>query len=586
MEAADAGGGSIVDYLVALLTSVPRTLLMRSPHHIYDDGGDNVDDAVEEDNDVDEDVRDVRRESEYRISMARICHNVACISSDVLRGHFVGGRARFGNRRRCSHLLLGEGHVYDMIDEVVRITCDAYHSSADGISNLNPIIGLLNRISEERDVERAMYECEHDGIDGKIDDCRTTDFFVHLSSRESLRLMHILMNRYVCDHDGQCDEASGHIGYFASSLLRHFAYVVGGEVGCDSPDGCPADPFGAWALGTDEHMVPRLDEDEARDIHVLIARYHVVGIHAALHLIERAESVVGGCSLEGETVEGYPDGIAMALSDAVRSIATIVDTAEAMDALCLGHDPEIHVVLRPLMSSYARFVGSCLHDALLFSRSTCGGTTPDVENATILADNLLFRLCRVAVGAEALECPAFREADDVLALSLLRAVNYPCIAGGGAGFLLDASAVRARAAAADAVATTTSAIGEPTPKRPRRRAVSGLGGGRSPDEGRVDMTDVLLACLALSLSNQEYPDPSCSKRAYRIASSLFLGREENASGDVQDHRAVIDPLNPWHTIHARRMQGLASLCDDDDNRHDASRAYASAIPHLLDTKNL
>jgi hypothetical protein len=222
-----------------------------------------------------------------------------------------------------------------------------------------------------------------------------------------------------------------------------------------------------------------------------------------------------------------------------------------------------------------------LHDAFLFSRSAYDGTR-DVENVTILADNLLFRLCRVAVGMEALKSPSFREADDVLALTLLRAVNYPCIAG-GAGFLLDVAADRARVADSD-VATSA---GEPIPKR-RRRAVSGLGGGRSPDVGRVDMTDVILACLALSLSNQqdEEPDPSCSKRASRIASALLLGHEKKAPGNMKNHRTAMDPLNPWHTIQARRMQGLASLCDDDGNPHDASWAYVRAIPHLFDTKNL
>lgn len=544
----------IVDFLVALLTSVPRTLLL--PRRRADRYS-----GIE--------ARDMRRELEYQSSMEGICFNFACIATDVIWKYYPA---------------LEDRHVYDMIDELVRICNDA-DPSASAISNLEPILRLMNSLSEVQDLERSMYEREHGG--GGDDDggaaCRTV--LSHMQSKESLRLVLILMHRFICDHDGRCVESSsGHIGYFVGYLLEHFANTVREEMGCITFDECTSNLFEAWAHGIDEHMMRRLNEDDAKDVHALIVRYHVAGIQSALHMIENAESVIDGCITESQrnngAVDGAPESIMIALKEAVRHMTMVVGTTEVMDKLCIEHDPEIHIIFQPLMSSYARFAISCLHDALLFFQSACDGTH-DVENVMILADDLLFRLCRVTMGMEALKSPSYREADDVLALSLLRAVNSQCIVG-RARFLLDVAADRARVASNTGVVATST--GEPIPKRRRRECR--LGGGRLPEEVRGDMTDIVLACLALSQSNQdhEHPDPSSTKRASCIVSALIFSRED-PPGDKAGHRTVVDPLNPWHTIQVRPLQTSASPCDDDGNPHDSSVAYANAMPHHLDTKS-
>jgi hypothetical protein len=545
---AERGEDDIVDFLVALLTSVPRTLLRRA-----DFSADEVRD-------------DPRRELNYHSSMERICFNFACISSDVIRKHL-----------RVSHPALEDRHVYDMIDEVVQI-CNG-DTSARAVSNLDPILTLLNSLSEGHDLERAMYECDKGG-DGDGDGCRT--IFSHLSSTESLRLVHILMHHFVCDRDGQCVESSGHIGSFIGYLLKHFANVVREEMGCDSFDECTADLFESWAQGVDEHKVRRLSDDETKGVHSLIVRYHVVSIQSALHLMENSESVICGNITESErnggVIEGAPESIVVALKDVVRHMTMVVGTAEAMDKLCLEHNPEIHVIFFPLLSSYARFAVSCFHDALHFLRSACD-STHDVENVMILADDLLFRLCHVTIGLEALKSPSYCEGDDVLALSLLRAVTSQCITG-RARFLLEIAADRAQVADRG-VATRT---GEPIPKRQRRESM--FGAGRLPEEGWGDMSDVVLACLALSQSDRdhEHPDSSSAKRVSCISSALMFSRKD-APGDKTWYPTVVDPLNPWHTIQVKPLQRSASFCDDGNNPYDTSLAYAHATPHLLDTKS-
>jgi hypothetical protein len=540
---AEQGGEDIVDFLVALLTSVPRTLLRRA-----DPSG------IE--------ARDPRQELDYHSSMERICFNFACISSDVIRKYFPA---------------LENRHIYDMTDELVQI-CNA-DPSAIAVSNLEPILRLLNSLSEEQDLERLMYECDQGGDDDGVG-CRT--IFSHMSSEEFLRLLLVLMHRFVYDHDGRCVESSGHIGYFIGYLLKHLANTLREETEYISFDECIAGLFEAWAHSTDEHIVRHLNEAQVKGVHALILRYHVISIQSALHMIENAESVIGGYITESQrdigVVAGAPENIMVALKEAVRHMTMVVGTTEVMDKLCLEHDPEIHRIFQPLMSSYATFAVSCLHDALLFFQSAWD-STHHVENVMILADDLLFRLCRVTIGMGALKNPSYCEADEVLALSLLRAVNSNCIVG-RARFLLDVASDRARFANAGGRIST----GEPIPKR--RRGDCRLGGGRFSEEGRGDMTDIVLACLALSQSNQyhEHPDPLSVKRASCIVSALMFSHEDTP-GDKAGHRTVFDPLNPWHTIQARPMQRLASPCVDDGNPHDSSSAYASAMPYLLDTKS-
>ena len=105
--------------------------------------------------------------------------------------------------------------------------------------------------------------------------------------------------------------------------------------------------------------------------------------------------------------------------------------------------------------------------------------------------------------------------------------------------------------------------------------------------------DILLACLALSHSNQdsERPDSTVVKQASCITSALVFSQDVTSTdGNKQREITPIDPLNPWHTLQVKPMQKLAaafeSLTNDEETPYRSVLAYALSTPHLLDTNNL
>ena len=535
---------SIVDLLVALLTSVTRTLQQAE----YSPKG--------------AEICNPQQEMDYMSSMEQICLSFACIASDVLRKVFYRG--------------INDTHVYDITDEIVLI-CNS-DPSIRVSSNLEPILRLLNSLSEFQDLEMLMYEREHGTSN---DDGRT--LFSHLSSKETLRLIHILMHRILRDHENQCAvDASDHIGYFVGYLFRHFAIIVREELGYDSYDEFTTDLFEAWALGIDENMMQRLNEDEMKDVHEMIIRLHVVSIQSALHIIENAESVIRRNITQSEDndniANGAPESIMVVMRNAVRYITMEVNIAEMMDRLGLEQDPEVHVIFQPLLTLIARFTVSCLHDALHFLRDACD-STQEVENVTMLADDLQWRLCRVTIGQQVLNDLSWHEADDVLALSLLRAINSPSFVG-KTKFLLDIAANRAQATDIRAVTSPGEFIAK------RRRLESNSGGEQLPEERRGDAMDVVLACLALTQFNydNDEPDTASAKQVSCLTSTLMF-TEKDTLGDKTRHRTLIDPLNPWHALQVKSLQQSTSLLLDDNGNLDvATSAYVNATPHLLNIK--
>jgi hypothetical protein len=98
----------------------------------------------------------------------------------------------------------------------------------------------------------------------------------------------------------------------------------------------------------------------------------------------------------------------------------------------------------------------------------------------------------------------------------------------------------------------------------------------SSEERRGEMTNLLLACLALSQSSQvdELCDESNVKQARCIASALMFSQEETNDSDMQS--VLLDPLNPWHTIQVKSLQKLEHL-HDECSLNDSLSNYLAAV---------
>ena len=88
------------------------------------------------------------------------------------------------------------------------------------------------------------------------------------------------------------------------------------------------------------------------------------------------------------------------------------------------------------------------------------------------------------------------------------------------------------------------------------------------------MDGVLLACLALSHSNQD--DSASAKQASCIASALMF----SPAGDDGSPEEVIDPLNPFHTLQVKHMSKV-----EQSTQSKSVLAYAASTPYLLDTSS-
>ena len=63
--------------------------------------------------------------------------------------------------------------------------------------------------------------------------------------------------------------------------------------------------------------------------------------------------------------------------------------------------------------------------------------------------------------------------------------------------------------------------------------------------------------------------------------------QEEACGNGNSELAVLDPLNPWHTLQAKPVQRLADLIGEGTGGalHCPLLSYAKLAPHLLDTNS-
>jgi len=549
----------ITDLLVGLLTAVPRNLLQ----HL-----DYLDERALHNN--------PQEDEEYFSSMEQLCYNTACISSDIIRKYFVSAAL---NLNMNNPPTLEDRYVNELVDEVVQI-CNTDQEGRGSGSNIEPIIRLLNTLSEGRDIERALSEREN----GSFDSTGSLSLFLCVPSKDALLLGHTLMYRYLCDlEDQQVESPSSNVGYFVCYLLEHFANVTLEEMGYNSFDECKAGLFDSWSDSVDEHMVRRLNDEEVKDVHTLLVRFHVASIQSSFHLIDNAESVIsttiGESKKKENTIDnGTIESLVITLQETIRHMTMVATATEVLEKLGLEHDPEIHSIFNPLISSYTKFTVSALHNALLFLRGLKCDSTNEIEDLSILADDLLFRLCGVNIGIDFLKSsPSSKGKEEVLTIALLRAMNTQCISG-KARFLLDIAAEYA-----SQLTDNRNSNIEPTLKRQRfSSSMRSDHTMHSKDlSSSEEMMDIILACLALSHSNQdnEHPDSTNLKQASCITSALIFSQDNVGNGQAN---AVLDPLNPWHTLQVKPLQKLAL----NDAETPGILAYSKCTPHLLSTKLL
>ena len=560
---------STIDLIIAAMTSVPRHLLQKRQR-------------------LEEKCRGDSGCEELLVSMEDICFNAACISSDVVVKYFL---------QSDNELFHSPGfedrHVYELIDEVIAI-CEASASHV-GWSIICPIVRVLNSVSESHQIDRAIFEREGGCLDD-LDHHPPVGLFTDLTGKDTLRLVQMLLQQFIFDNttpfsNAQLrEEVSSHVGLFAGYMLDHFANVVLAETGYPSFDDCQMSLFEAWANGADVNMTKRLNDNDTQNIPNLIAQFQIESIQSALHLLERAESVIGTALSEDEKAEGAGEdciaGAVAAVQDMIRQGVVVVSITEAMDKLNLAQDHEAYVIFHPLIVTFARFNASLLREALLLFRKTdgCGG-----EGTSNLADDMLFRMCNSRVGLEFLSGDfETTEQDDVLSISLLRSLSSQCIAG-KSKVLLDIVSDRAnRASEGGAVVEN-----EPFAKRQRISGdrllsfPSGLNGTRTRTyemvrgASRREMTDILLTCMAISQSNaKEGVVEAIVQQTSCIGSSLMSKGGE--SGD-DNGCTVLDSLNPWHTLQIDFLRELTSKLEQS-SRVDGGGGYSSSVPSCFDTK--
>lgn len=122
---------SIVDLLVAALTTVPRHLIQQCCHH----GNDNM--MMMRSSSTSNLLK--RNDATFVTSMEQICFTVACISANMLMKCFSGADNNFNHDAP----LIDESHVSEMIDEV------AVANEDESLTLLvEPIVTVVNSVLE------------------------------------------------------------------------------------------------------------------------------------------------------------------------------------------------------------------------------------------------------------------------------------------------------------------------------------------------------------------------------------------------------------------------------------------------------
>lgn len=529
------GNDTVVDLLVAVLTSVPNALLQRLYKLEYSGEG----------------------AGHHMASMEDISFNSACISSHVIVKHILDGDVLIS---------LGESHVEDLVEQISTI-CEG---EGMGMNIMYPIVQLLNTVSDQRRVEKSLFEKGYVGQDFEY---HNPPSLFHMSAKETLRLFQMMLR--VMEVEANSFQSS-HVGLFAAHLLEHFADMTMIETGHSSFDDCQ-DLFNAWVRGADEHMAKRLSDNDSVAVLELITQFQIHTIQMALQLIERADMMVASMStdLNEEKESNIQDCIGL-VHDSMRHVSMSVSVTEVMEKLGLEFDPEIHIIFHPLIVNFATFVATCLQDAFVSQHLSLGHEGQGISH---LADDLLLRICCTSIGTDFIKQSRDGRSDEVLSIAVLRALSSGSITGGGK-FLLNIAADRAQ----NAAPCTSS---EPLTKRQccgNFGKYSYLDRSNETDtetnaQPQRDMADLMLLCMTFTQSHLvEALDRSSMDQASCIAASLMTAQDNK--------QQVLDPLNPWHSLNINPLKELTSRLEgsQEDPGTDLIAAYSSAVPVCFDTR--
>ncbi|KAK1747601.1 hypothetical protein QTG54_001564 [Skeletonema marinoi] len=529
---------SIVDLLVAVLTSVNRHLMQQCGKH-YLNG-----------------MISSASSSNFVTSMEQLCFTAACISANMLMKWFCQS-----DNFTDDIPLLEVRHVDEMIEEV------AVASEDDLLSQfVEPIVTVVNSTLERQRIASATYDEEGVII-----------IFSNLSAKDGLLLATSLMQRFICQpQENAEDETSSHISLFISSLLENFHLFLA-EAGSGQ--------FEAWADTYNEYMERNLNDNEMANIPALVSQYHVLGIESALALLENAESLVES-SGESENVES----IITTVQDTIRASMIAISTTETMENLGMTQNPQIRVIFDPLIVAFTKFILSGLQKGLdILRRFNC---SHDIEGICNIADDLLFRLCCTTNGLEFFKSGGSGEEEEILAVVLLRAMSDGCIQS-KAKALLDLAAESARNANQD----NRPSSAEVSSKRQRlNSSLTFSGGGGKPsslgslqkDTSSGSMIDVLLCCLSISQSGHVTAERSHIKEVSCITSALMFSDAPTEEVSEDSDEMVVDPLNPWHSL---QLKPLIQLMEDENSSPNSNEsapmmesliAYTSALPPCAD----
>ncbi|KAL7516951.1 hypothetical protein ACHAWX_001921 [Stephanocyclus meneghinianus] len=558
--------GALIDLLVSILTLVPSTLLQRQ--HKLECMGDTT----------------VEERHHYLSSIEHVCFSAASISADVILKYVVGNDdVQFLGS-------LGENHVDQMMEHLLSL-CDTMCTHDMGGTILLPIVRILNALTENRHMERILFDNTIYVGDFEYD---SPPSLFHISAKDTLRLIRALSKRVVFESTPNSLDVSAslrvemtsHVGLFTAYLLDHFADVALAEIGHTSFKECPS-LFVLWANGANEHMARRLNDDDAMDVCELISRLQIESIQSALEMVERAESIVSTFISDeaNQDKEGSIEGCVAAVHDCLRTVTMAVISTETIEKLGLESDPEVHVIFHPLIVAFASFTAAGTREAVLLSRRTLVGQ--EGEGLTHLADDLLLRICGTTIGMDFLQHCDNGKRDEVLTIALLRALDSSCVSGKGK-FLLDIASHLAQPAGEDQSHPELQA---------KRRCYSHI--DRQPPsfmdsshgknfENRTtyqrEMVDVLIMCMTMSQSSHhESVDMSSVGQTSCIASSLMMTGQDN-------RHHTIDPLNPWHSLNIDSLKEFVCKLEnspsasDEELGIDVIRSYSASVPFCLETE--
>jgi hypothetical protein len=530
------GNATVVDLLVAVLISVPNALLQRLYKVEY--SGEGV--------------------GRHIASMEDICFNSACISFHVIVKYILDGDVLISLR---------ESHVEDLVEQITTL-CEG---EGMGMNIMYLIVQLLNTVSDQRQVERALFEKGYVGQDFEY---HAPPSLFHMSAKETLRLFQMMLR--VMEIEANSIQSS-HVGLFASHLLEHFSDMAMSETGYSSIDDCQH-LFNVWVGGTDEHMAKRLSDDDAVAVFNSITQFQIDTIQTSLQLIERADMMVASVSsrdLNDGNESNIQDCLGL-IHDSMRHVSMSVSITEVMEKLSLEFDPEIDIIFHPLIVNFASFVATCLQDATVSQHLSLEHEGQGIHH---LADDLLVRICCTTIGTDFIRQSRDGRSDEVLSIAVLRALSSGSISGKGK-FLLNIAADRAQNAEA--------CNSEPWPKRQCQRNIgnfsyldrsSNATDTESNAQTQRDMTDLIMLCMTFTQSNLvEYLDHSSMDQASCIASSMMTTQNNK--------QEALDPLNPWHSLNINPLKELTSRLDSshDESGTDSIAAYSSAVPVCFNTK--